>query len=92
MMATFDKHLHLPVTCLTRGDVLLAKLEGVTDPERKRKIIGADFVETFTEHARQLEAALGGKPAFLVQVGIPRLARMVHISSQTIQWRFFLCG
>lgn len=67
-MATFKEHLHLPVTCVTRADVMLAKLDGVSDPERKRKIIGADFIEAFTEEAQRLEKTLGGKPAFLVQV------------------------
>lgn len=30
-------------------------LEGVTDPERKRKIIGADFIKVFDEEARKIE-------------------------------------
>ena len=33
----------------------LKKLEGVTDPERKRKIIGAEFIRVFEEEARKLE-------------------------------------
>jgi len=32
----------------------LAKLEGVTDPERKRKIIGEEFIRVFEEEAKQL--------------------------------------
>ena len=70
MMDTFLQHLHLPVTCLNRADVLLTKLEGVSDPEKKRKLIGADFVEAFTEEAHRLEATLGSKPGFLVQVSL----------------------
>jgi len=40
----------------------LAKLQGVTDPERKRKIIGEEFVRIFEEEAKKL-----GKIGCLVQ-------------------------
>ncbi len=40
----------------------LGKLAGVTDPERKRKIIGAEFVQVFEEEARKL-----GSIKFLAQ-------------------------
>ena len=33
----------------------LGKLEGVSDPEQKRKIIGAEFIRVFEEEARKLE-------------------------------------
>lgn len=33
----------------------LTKLEGVADPEQKRKIIGAEFIRNFEEEARKLE-------------------------------------
>lgn len=33
----------------------LTKLEGVADPEQKRKIIGAEFIRVFEEEARKLE-------------------------------------
>ena len=36
-------------------DRFLDKLAGVTDPERKRKIIGAEFIRVFEEEARKLE-------------------------------------
>jgi GMP synthase (glutamine-hydrolysing) len=36
------------------GDVFLDKLEGVTDPEEKRKIIGNTFIDIFAEEARKL--------------------------------------
>lgn len=40
----------------------LSKLKGVTDPERKRKIIGEEFIRVFEEEALKL-----GAPDFLVQ-------------------------
>ena len=36
-------------------DRFLGKLEGVADPERKRKIIGAEFIRVFEEEARKLD-------------------------------------
>ena len=36
-------------------DRFLGKLEGVADPERKRKIIGAEFIRVFQEEARKLD-------------------------------------
>ena len=36
-------------------DRFLDKLSGVSDPERKRKIIGAEFIRVFEEEARKLE-------------------------------------
>lgn len=43
-------------------DRFLSKLEGVSDPERKRKIIGEEFIRLFEEEARKL-----GKVDYLVQ-------------------------
>ena len=36
-------------------DRFLNKLEGVSEPEKKRKIIGAEFIRVFEEEARKLE-------------------------------------
>ncbi|MCL1798176.1 MAG: glutamine-hydrolyzing GMP synthase [Eggerthellaceae bacterium] len=36
-------------------DRFLGKLEGVADPEEKRKVIGAEFIRVFEEEARKLE-------------------------------------
>ena len=43
-------------------DRFLAKLAGVTDPERKRKIIGEEFIRVFEEEAKKI-----GTVDFLVQ-------------------------
>jgi GMP synthase (glutamine-hydrolysing) len=48
----------------------LSQLAGVTDPEKKRKIIGGEFIAVFAEEARKLAAASAngqGKIRFLVQ-------------------------
>jgi GMP synthase (glutamine-hydrolysing) len=67
IMATFEKDLHLPVTCVDATDQFLSKLKGVVDPERKRKIIGAEFIAVFDEFSHRLEREIGKKPTFLVQ-------------------------
>lgn len=67
VMATFVKDLHLPVTCVDATEQFLSKLKGVVDPERKRKIIGAEFIAVFDEFSHRLEREIGKMPAFLVQ-------------------------
>ncbi len=44
----------LNVIGVRAGDKFLADLAGVTDPEKKRKIIGRDFIEVFDEEAQKL--------------------------------------
>ncbi|MEZ5977986.1 MAG: glutamine-hydrolyzing GMP synthase [Planctomycetota bacterium] len=53
----FGEHLHMDLTMVDAGERFLTKLAGVTDPERKRKIIGHEFVEVFREQARRFENA-----------------------------------
>lgn len=67
VMDTFEKDLHLPVTCVDATDQFLSKLKGVIDPETKRKIIGKEFICIFDAFAHDLEQKLGKKPAYLVQ-------------------------
>jgi GMP synthase (glutamine-hydrolysing) len=54
--------MDLNVIGVAAGERFLTKLAGVTDPERKRKIIGNEFIEIFQEEARKL-----GHEDFLVQ-------------------------
>ena len=63
----FKDHLHLPVTCIDDSERLLGKLRGVTDPEKKRKTIGAQFIEVFKEYKKDVEQKTGVVPTFLVQ-------------------------
>ena len=48
-----DKELNL--ICVDAEDRFLARLAGVTDPEKKRKIIGEEFIRVFEEEARKLK-------------------------------------
>ncbi|KAI3693624.1 hypothetical protein L1987_76572 [Smallanthus sonchifolius] len=67
VMETFEKDLHLPVTCVDASVQFLSELKGVTDPEKKRKIIGKEFISVFDAFAHDLEQKLGKKPTYLVQ-------------------------
>lgn len=48
------KSLHLNVTLVDATDRFLAALKGVTDPEKKRKIIGHEFIEIFHEASQRI--------------------------------------
>ncbi|MDD6151667.1 MAG: glutamine-hydrolyzing GMP synthase [Bacteroidales bacterium] len=49
--------LGLNVIGVDAGKEFLSELEGVSEPERKRKIIGAKFVEVFNSEASKIEGA-----------------------------------
>ncbi|WP_338925188.1 glutamine-hydrolyzing GMP synthase [Mycetohabitans endofungorum] len=57
VMETFGRHLGVKVIHVDASDAFMSKLAGVTDPEHKRKIIGAEFVEVFQNEARKLTDA-----------------------------------
>jgi len=50
----FRGHHNIPLIHRDAGDLFLAKLEGVTDPEQKRKAIGATFIDVFDAEATQI--------------------------------------
>jgi GMP synthase (glutamine-hydrolysing) len=62
VMATYARELGLKVIRVNAGPRFLAKLEGVSDPEQKRKIIGNEFISVFREEAERIGAC-----EFLVQ-------------------------
>ena len=62
VLGTFDDYGQLNVKGVAAGERFLAALQDVADPERKRKIIGYEFIEVFQEEAAKL-----GKVDFLVQ-------------------------
>jgi GMP synthase (glutamine-hydrolysing) len=62
--------LGLNVIAVDASDRFLAKLAGVTDPEKKRKAIGNEFIAVFDDEAAKLLAAdkaVGTSVAWLVQ-------------------------
>ncbi|MGD0955631.1 MAG: glutamine-hydrolyzing GMP synthase [Candidatus Acidiferrales bacterium] len=62
------ERLGLNVIGVDASERFLGKLKGVTDPEKKRKIIGNEFIAVFSEEERKLVAGAQGLPVkFLVQ-------------------------
>ena len=60
VMAMFEGQLKAKVIRVDASDLFLGKLAGVSDPEAKRKIIGAEFVTVFKEEAARLKAGGNG--------------------------------
>lgn len=51
----FSELLNLKLITVDAEERFLERLKGVTDPERKRKIIGEEFIKVFEEEAQRLE-------------------------------------
>ena len=50
----FAEKLQLPLDFVDAGELFLERLQGVTDPEQKRKIIGGTFIDVFERRATEL--------------------------------------
>ncbi|MFL5828598.1 MAG: glutamine-hydrolyzing GMP synthase [Solirubrobacteraceae bacterium] len=55
VIAAFRDHFHVPLVAVDASDRFLTRLEGVSDPEEKRKRIGAEFIRVFEEEAAKLD-------------------------------------
>jgi GMP synthase (glutamine-hydrolysing) len=55
VIAAFRDHFHVPLIAVDASDRFLARLQGVTEPEEKRKRIGAEFIRVFEEEAHKLD-------------------------------------
>ena len=55
--STLKRHFHMNIICVDASKRFLTKLKGVTDPERKRKIIGNEFIRVFEEEAKKIKGA-----------------------------------
>jgi GMP synthase (glutamine-hydrolysing) len=62
VIAAFRDHFKVPLVAVDAEDRFLARLRGVSEPEAKRKAIGAEFIRVFEEEARRL-----GDAKYLVQ-------------------------
>ncbi len=57
VVAAFRDHFGVPLVHVAAEDRFLARLRGVSEPEAKRKAIGAEFIRVFEEEAAKLEGA-----------------------------------
>lgn len=51
----FNKNLKMNIKIVDHSKRFLNKLKGVTDPEKKRKIIGREFIKVFEEEAKKIK-------------------------------------
>jgi GMP synthase (glutamine-hydrolysing) len=63
----YRERLGLHVIGVDATEHFLGKLEGVSDPEQKRKIIGREFITIFAAEAEKLQKSAAGDIKFLVQ-------------------------
>jgi GMP synthase (glutamine-hydrolysing) len=54
LMELFDKQFHIPVVYVNARDRFLEQMEGVVDPEEKRRRIGYEFIQVFEEESKRL--------------------------------------
>ena len=55
VVEVFKNQLHANLVYVDAVERFLGKLENVSDPEQKRKIIGSEFIRVFEEEARKLD-------------------------------------
>ena len=57
VVGLFRDHYNIPLVHRNAADLFLGKLDGVSDPEEKRKIIGGTFIDVFEEEANKIGGA-----------------------------------
>ena len=62
VVSLFRGHYNIPLIHADAGELFLSRLDGVTDPEKKRKVIGAAFIDVFAAEAKKI-----GDAEFLAQ-------------------------
>jgi GMP synthase (glutamine-hydrolysing) len=60
VMEVYGKRFNMKIKRVNAQERFISKLEGVEDPERKRKIIGEEFIRVFEEESRKLSEEEGG--------------------------------
>ncbi len=67
VVSAFRDTFKVPLVAVDAERRFLERLRGVTEPEAKRKAIGAEFIRVFEEEAARLDATHGEGVRFLVQ-------------------------
>jgi GMP synthase (glutamine-hydrolysing) len=57
VVETFQKNFKINLIHINAADRFIKRLEGIEDPERKRKIIGEEFIRIFEEEAQKIKDA-----------------------------------
>ena len=64
---TFRDGFHIRLKAVDATDDFLDRLDGVEDPEQKRKIIGGTFIDVFERATHEIEHEIGAPIKFLAQ-------------------------
>ena len=67
VVGMFRDHFNIPLVHVDASERFIGELEGVSDPETKRKIIGRLFIETFEAEAKKIASDGRGPVEFLAQ-------------------------
>jgi GMP synthase (glutamine-hydrolysing) len=77
VISTFRNHFHMDLRVVDWSKQFLAGLQGVTDPQQKRKIIGAEFIKAFESEAAKIPnakfLAQGTLYPDVIESGAPRV-------------------
>jgi len=80
VIETFRGHFHANLKAFDEKDRFFGALKGLTEPEAKRKTIGAQFVHVFEDHAKELEdcdfLAQGTLYPDVIESGSPTAAKI----------------
>lgn len=80
VVEAFTSHFHPRLVAIDAQDQFFGALKGITDPEQKRKIIGAEFVRSFERHADELKGcdflAQGTLYPDVIESGSPTAAKI----------------
>ncbi len=67
VVGMFRDHFNIPLVHVDASDMFIGQLEGVSDPETKRKIIGKLFIDVFEAEAKKIASDGRGELKFLAQ-------------------------
>ncbi|MEM0985900.1 MAG: glutamine-hydrolyzing GMP synthase [Pseudomonadota bacterium] len=67
VVSLFREHYNIPLIHVDASDTFLGALAGVSDPERKRKIIGGLFIDVFEAEAEKMDSTTNQRADFLAQ-------------------------
>ncbi|MBM3337487.1 MAG: glutamine-hydrolyzing GMP synthase, partial [Betaproteobacteria bacterium] len=67
VVALFRDHYNIPLVHVDASAQFLGEIDGVSDPETKRKTIGRLFIEVFEREAKKIASDGKGAPEFLAQ-------------------------
>ncbi|MHC4206118.1 MAG: glutamine-hydrolyzing GMP synthase [Planctomycetota bacterium] len=77
VVSTFRNHFHMDLRVVDWSEQFLTGLKGVTDPQQKRKIIGAEFIKAFESEAARIPnakfLAQGTLYPDVIESGAPRV-------------------